>query len=175
MRLGRLGMAAAIATIVAGPVLAQQQPSITTDGDDVKIRGCVTPVKAYPASVPPLLVWSRSDIMLSTAMGLDTPSIAATGPQGRVFYWLEDDEDLAKHVGQMVEVDGELKDFEKGEMEIKRDGAFTDVALKMGGKEEKIRVPSTWLGPGSNDDREFDIIGRRIEVNDVKVLGACSR
>jgi hypothetical protein len=89
MKPGALAVMSIVSALAAGSLHAQQQPSITIDGDDVRIRGCVTPVRGYPTQVPPLLVWSRSDIMLATAMvdGAASPAAAAS----RVFYWLEDD------------------------------------------------------------------------------------
>ena len=91
------------------------------------------------------------------------------------FYWLEDDDDLAKHVGQMVEVKGDLKDFETGEVEIEREDDFTEIELDLDGKKEKARVPTAWLrGTGADRDQEFEIAARRIDVEEVRVLGACT-
>jgi hypothetical protein len=89
-----------------------------------------------------------------------------------VFYWLEDDEDLSKHVGQMIEVGGDLGDFEKGEVDIEKDGDFTEIELKLDGKTEKARVPSAWLG-APRGEGEFDIVARKIDVDKVTVLGTC--
>ena len=69
-----------------------------------------------------MLVWSRGDILLAgaEAAGPLAPNpVGTTGLAGRVFYFLDDEEDLAKHVGQEIEVKGDLEDFEKGEIEIK--------------------------------------------------------
>jgi hypothetical protein len=85
---------------------------------------------------PTILVWSRSDIMLAgaPAIGSRPQGPDPAGVSGRVFYWPEDDEDLA-YVGQMVEVKGDLEDFEKGQIEMKRDNGslrsrWTSVARK---------------------------------------------
>jgi hypothetical protein len=104
---------------------------------------------------------------------LSSPSALGSGQLAeRVFYWLEDDEDLAKHVGQMIEVKGDLGDFEKGEIEFDKDGDFTKIELKLDGKTEKARVPTAWLG-ASRGEGEIDIVARKIDVDSVKVLGAC--
>jgi hypothetical protein len=155
------GTSLSIATLAAA-----QQPAVVVDGDDITIRGCVSRVSPGSSIGAPMMVWTRGDIMLSNA----------TAPGGkltdRVFYWLEDDEDLAKHVGQLIEVKGDLGDFKKGEVEIDRKGDFTEIELKLGDKEEKARVPTAWLGVARSEG-EFDIVARKIDVDEVKVLGAC--
>ena len=157
------GASLSIATLAA----AGQQPAVAVRGDDITIRGCVGRAQPGTATNAPMLVWTRGDIMLSNAS-----AIGAAQSTGRVFYWLEDDEDLSKHVGQMIEVEGDLGDFQKGEVDIDRDGDFTKIELKLGGKTEKARVPTTWLGAPQGEG-DFDIVARKIDVDDVKVLGTC--
>lgn len=167
MILCRFGLTLALAMFAASSAGAQR-PAITVDDDDITIRGCITQAPSPSPVAPTTLVWSRSDIMLSAAE-LSVPA-AAPG----VFYWLDDDDDLAKHVGQRVEIKGDLEDFEEGEVEIEKDGDFTEIELDLGGKKEKARIPTSWLGAAApNRDREFDIVARRIDVKDVRVLGAC--
>ena len=157
------GAALSVATVAT----AAQQPTVVVHDDDITIRGCVGRVQPGSIGNAPALVWTRGDIMLSGASALNAGQLT-----DRVFYWLDDDEDLSKHVGQMVEVKGDLGDFKKGEVEIDRDGDFTKIELKLGGKTEKARVPTAWLGvPQSEGD--FDIVSRKIDVDKVKVLGAC--
>ena len=125
---GALAMAAAFVA-----TLGAQQPAVTGDDDDITIRGCVREVDLRTTN-PSLLVWSRSDLMLvgAEAAGADAPNpIGTAGFAGRVFYWLDDDEDLAKHVGQRIEIRGDLEDIEKGEIEIDQDGAFTKIEIKL--------------------------------------------
>jgi hypothetical protein len=150
--------------------LDAQRSAVSVVGDNVTIRGCISQVNPQTSTPPTILVWSRSDIMLAGATGFD----AGTADVGsRVLYWLEDDENLSKYLGQMVEVKGELDDFEKGQIEINRDGAFTEIELDLGGKEEKVRVPTAWLGPTAREDQEFEIMARRVDVEDVNVIGPC--
>lgn len=177
MQLCRVSLAVVLMAMALAPVRAQQ-PAVTVDGDDITIRGCIRQASTQPQAAPTMLVWSRSDIMLAgvTAVGPDAPNpVGTAGLAGRVFYWLDDEEDLAKYVGQQVEVQGELEDFEKGQIEIERDGEFVDIELDLDGKEEKARVPISWLGEGGlPKDREIDIVARRIDVEKVRVLGACN-
>ncbi|HEU4693833.1 MAG TPA: hypothetical protein VFS23_35960 [Vicinamibacterales bacterium] len=151
-----------VATIAA----AGQQTTVVVNNDDITIRGCAG--RASPGAAERMMVWTRGDIMLSNPSGLRSGQLA-----DRVFYWLDDDEDLSKYVGQMIEIKGDLGDFEKGEVEFDRDGDFTDIKLKLDGKTEKARVPTSWLGGAARGEGDVDIIARKIDVDDVKVLGAC--
>jgi hypothetical protein len=148
----------------------QQQPSVAVHGDDITIRGCVGRATGGTLSGDPTLVWSRGDIMLMNALfsGDGTSSRLAD----RVFYWIDNDKDLAKHVGQMVEVKGDLGDFKKGEVKFDRDGDYTTIKMKLGGKEEKVRMPTVWLNAPKGED-DVDIVTRKVDIDKVKVLGAC--
>ena len=146
---------------------AGKQPSVVVNDDEITIRGCVGRVTPGGPADERMLVWTRGDIMLSNPSALRSGQLAE-----RVFYWLDDDDDLSKHVGQMIEVKGDLGDFEKGEIEFDRDGDFTEIELKLDGKTEKARVPNALLGPHRSEG-EIDIVSRKIDVDDVKVIGAC--
>ena len=118
------GVLLALAVAAQASVVAQQ-PAVTIDDDDITLRGCVRRVDVQASVAPTMLVWTRSDIMLAgvTATDLSAPNpVGTSGIAGRVFYWLEDDEDLSKHIGQMIEVKGELEgEMEKGQIEIERE------------------------------------------------------
>jgi hypothetical protein len=152
-----------LATLAA----AGQQPSVVVNDNDITIRGCVGRMSPGGPTDERMLVWTRGDIMLSNPSALRSGQLAE-----RVFYWLDDDEDLSKHIGQMIEVKGDLGDFKKGEVDIERDGNFTKIELKLDGKTERARVPTAWLGT-SRGEGEFDIVSRKIDVDSVKILGAC--
>lgn len=149
---------------------ASQQPNVVVNDDDITIRGCVGPAAPRGVADERMLVWTRGDIMLSNPSALRSGQLAE-----RVFYWLDedDDEDLAKHVGQIVEVKGDLGDFEKGEVDFDKDGDFTKIELKLDGKTERARVPTAWLGAAARGEGDIDIVTRKIDVDSVKVLGAC--
>ena len=90
---------------------------------------------------------------------------AALPLRDRVFYWLDEDEDLSKHRGQRVEIKGELEDFEKGKVEVDRKDDYTKVKLHLDGKTEEAKVPSSWLNEWANPkDQKFEIVARRIDV-----------
>jgi hypothetical protein len=167
----RLTYVVALALALLGSSKVTAQRSATTiDGDDITIRGCVTRagVLAVGGDGSPLL-WSRGDIMLSAATGIDPRS---PGANSRFFYWV--DEDLGTHLGEYVEIKGELEEVKRGEIEIDRDDDVTTIELNLGGKKEKARVPTSWLGQATDDDdREYDIAVQRIDVKDVKTLRGC--
>jgi hypothetical protein len=152
--------------LTAAPEAARQ--AITLDKDDITIRGCV--MQEGPSSPDGhTLAWSRKDIMLAAA---ELPPAAAAS---RVFYWIDDDT-LAEHVGQQIEIKGKLDDFETGKIKIDRDGEFTEITLDLDDDDQKIRVPNSWLSPAApGQDRKFEIAARRMKVKDLHVLGACGR
>ena len=161
-----LMVASVLATMAFAP---QQQPSITVHHDNITIRGCVGRA-AGTLSGEPTLVWSRGDIMLMNALFNSDGNSSRLAD--RVFYWIDNDKDLAKHVGQMVEIKGDLGDFKKGEVKFDRDGNFTTIKMKLGGKEEKVRMPTVWLNAPKGED-DVDIVTRKIDIDKVNVLGAC--
>jgi hypothetical protein len=180
MSFNRFLLAIVVALLATSAIggLRAQQAAFTIDGDNVTMRGCVRQAGLQPAIPATVLIWSRSDIMLAgvTAANAGAPTpVGTSGLSEQVFYWLEDDDDLSKHVGQWVEVKGDLKDLEIGKVEIDRDGDFTEIEVKLDGKNDKARVPTSWLrGTGADNDREFKIVARRIDVDDVRALGACN-
>ena len=80
----RIALSAALVTLAAATGEAAY--------DNFTIRGCVTSATAPNVIAPSTFVWSRSDIMLAAAEARPD----AVPMTGRVFYWLDDDEDLAK-------------------------------------------------------------------------------
>lgn len=169
-----LKMAAALTFGVMFATATSGAQSVQINGDDITITGCIARSAGIAsAAAPDLLVWSRGNIMMT---GVAAGASRGPAADGRIFYWLDDEDDLARYVGQQVEVEGELDDFQKGEIEVDRDGDFTEIELKLGGKEEKIRVPTSWLaGTGvPQRDTELKIVSRKIDVENVRVIGACS-
>jgi hypothetical protein len=174
------GLAASFAlALVAAAPLAAQQPTVTIDDDNITLRGCIQKVDLKAPAPPSTLVWSRSEIMMAgiAAAKQDAANpVGTSGVAGRVFYWLDNEEDFSEHVGQLVEVDGTLEDFESGEIEIKRDGEFTEIELDIDGAQEKARFPSSWFrGIDVDNEKEFEIVTRKIDVDEVRVVGPCNQ
>jgi hypothetical protein len=102
--------------------------------------------------------------------------IGTTGALGRVFYWLDDEDDFARYAGQRVEIVGELSDeIDHGEIEMETEGDFTRVEFDAGGREAKARIPTSWFGPALRGrDLEADIAFRTVDVERVTPLGPCT-
>jgi hypothetical protein len=169
----RANYLAAAVTLASAVGLEAQQPGVRIDEDHVTIRGCVMRAEGYaPADRMPI-VWSRNDILVSLVGGVyDNP--AASNPAGHVFYYLED-EDFTDRVGRLVEIRGDLEDVKKGEVEIERKDDFTEIELKFSGRTERARIPTPWFATRKGDEREYQVIVQRVDVEDVRELGACNR
>jgi hypothetical protein len=156
--------------------LAAQQPIVTIEGDNIAITGCFARVTASPSMAPTSLLWSKGDLMLASAAAAGANVAVPVGTSGvsdRVFYWLNNEDDMAKYLGQRVRITGEVDDFQKGEIEIDRDGDYANVKLEIDKQDEDIRIPMAFLGRGIRDDVNIDIVARKVDVDDVDVLGPC--
>jgi hypothetical protein len=164
---------AAAVTATSAVGLGAQQPGVSIHEDDITIRGCVMRAERYaPADRMPI-VWSRNDILVSLVGGDDRPG--AGTPAGHVFYYL-DDENLTDRVGRIVEVKGSLEDVRKGQIEVDREYDFTTLELEFSGKNEKVRIPTPWFGAArSSNERDYQVIVQRVDVDDVRVVGNCDR
>jgi len=174
-------VACALATAATLPLAADPQARGAGSRDDqFVVTGCVTPARdVRGAAHQSILVWSRGDVYLSALDVRFKPSERPVGTGGGtfmpIFYWIDDENDFAKHVGQRVEVVGELgDDIEKGEIEFDHDGDFTEVEFDVGGREARARIPTSWLGPQTQGrDVDLDVMVRTVDVEKVTVLGAC--
>ena len=167
----RFGIALTAGLVTVAGLRADATGPLPGD-DDFTIRGCVTSATAPNVVTPSTFFWSRGDIMLAAA---EAPPDA--GPMaGRVFYWLDEDdqEDLGKYTGQRVEIKGEMKDLEKAKVKVDRDDGFVKVKLDLDGKDREARVPADWVSSWKGDkDEKYDIAVRRVDIDKIKVLGAC--
>ena len=171
-----IGMAMALhATSATSQSVATATPQPSNgDNKEVTITGCV--VKGDVGYV--LTNVAQETAAAAVAAGTpSTPQPAGTVMPGRVIYWLEDDDDLAKHAGQKVEVRGELEgDATTGKISAEREGGLVELEFKVAG-EKKVTVlvpsvPPTVGTSGSVGDKERDIayIVRKIDVDSVKML-----
>jgi hypothetical protein len=166
--------AAVVAAAVVSTANLLVAPRLSAD-DTVTIRGCVRRSDLSVPLAPSMLAWGRNDIMITGAAAMDSPrSVTIGGAVMPSFYWLDDDEDLAEHVGLDVEISGDLGDFARGEIEIEQDDGITKIEMNLRGTKETARIPTRWLhGTGLDIEREFEIVGRRLDVDDIRVIGVC--
>ena len=182
MRLLSFGAAGVVAVALTATAAATQ-PAVQVDGNNITMQGCVAAANSPLRAPFETLIWSRGGILTA---GTAVADAAVTGRAeelaGRVLYWIDDD-DLKDHVGRLVVVRGELEGLKKGELEIERDGDYTEIRLELDGDEEEIRVPTAWLeraGPArasraNADDVDIEIATRKVDIKDVKVLGPCGQ
>jgi hypothetical protein len=153
---------------------AAQQPTTIVKGDEIRMSGCVTRTDPAAMTSGSVLAWTRGDLLLSRAVieGYPVGTSGVAGPGG-VVYYLNTGDDLARHIGHFVEVKGDLEDIETGRVKIDHKGDFTEVQIELDGDEDKVRVPTAWFGIPVRD-KEYNIIARKIDVDDVRVLGPCA-
>ena len=141
---------------------------------DVKLSGCLIRGEGdgagYLLANPPTEPWLNSPGQQVTPSALGT-----SGDYATMFYWLAGDDDLKRHVGHRVEIEGELKgDVKDGEIATERKDNWTDLTVKADGRTMKAHVPNTSIFPASNKDkdRKSEILVRRIDVKRVRMISA---
>ena len=167
--------------VTALPARAAAQVRAGDKDDQFVVEGCVTPTRDVRIGTGPhsLFVWSRGDVYLASPDARFKPAepVGTSGTFVPVFYWIDDENDFAKHVGQRVEIVGEMSGrLRKGELEIKHEDGFTDLEFEVGGREAKARVPRAWFGPAlreGQNETETDVVVRTVDVEKVTVLGPC--
>jgi len=170
-----------VALISALPNGAAAQARAGDKDDQFVVSGCVTPTRDVRIGTGPqsLFIWSRGDVYLGSPTGNFKPSepMGTTGSFIPVFYWIDDENDFAKYVGQRVEIAGEMSDtLRKGELEIKHENGFTELEFEVGGREATARVPRAWFGPAvreASQDADLDVVVRTVDIEKVTVLGPC--
>ena len=141
---------------------------------DVKLSGCLIRDEGgddeYLLANPPTEPWLNSPGQQVTPSALGT-----SGDYATIFYWLDGDDDLKRHVGHRVEVEGELKgDVKDGEISTERKENWTDVTVKADGRTMKAHVPNSSIFPATNRDKErkSEILVRRVDVKRVRMVSA---
>jgi hypothetical protein len=111
--------------------------------------------------------WQRADTSVTPG------AVGTSGTVASIFYWLEDDDDLRSHVGQRVEVEGELKgEIADGEIEIDRKDKWTEITIKADGDTLEARVPHMSVVPVGDGDRKVPVLVRKVDVNRVRMVAA---
>lgn len=153
------------------PLSAGGQTRGAGDRDDqFVVTGCVTPTADVRAAGPQsIFLWSRGDVYLTFPDIRFRPSEAArpvgtTGVFIPVVYWVDDEDDFARHVGQRVEIVGELSDeFDKGELEIDHEGDVTEIEFEVDGRNATARIPTAWLLPTPDWPTKTTLTRRRMK------------
>jgi hypothetical protein len=140
----------------------------------VRLSGCLIAGEGDDAAY--LLANPQAEPYLNAAGTQVTPSTLGTsGEYATIFYWLERHGDLRSHVGQRIEVEGDLRgDVKDGEITTERKDNWTELRVKADGRTLKARVPNSSIFPASNRDKErkSDILVRRVDVERVRMISA---
>lgn len=182
------GVVAAWMFAAAAAMAAQQQPSTAgaasaqpapapspgaAGNDSITLQGCVR-----PAVDPGRVI--VTDVTEVAQAGRSTMPAEAHGR--KVIFWLDKDDALKSHVGQMVQVTGTLGDIEKSEAELKagsqKDGGLV-VEFEGPGRDVKAsnQVVGEALGTSGRTTPEKDDVPTflmRVQVRDVRqTAGTC--
>ena len=97
----------------------------------------------------------------------------------RILYWLDDDDDeVQKLMGQLVEVTGEVEgDVKRGEIEVEREDGMIELEIKAGDRKATVKladVPSAIGTSGSVSDREKELpyLVRKLDVKSARSIAA---
>ena len=158
--------------IAAGVAVGLSSVAATAQQNQIAFHGCVTPGV------------DAGSYVMTNLMEMPEPG-GSTMPEvehgRRILYWLDNDDDVKKHIGGMVEVRGEFTKLEKSEIELKagrqKDGGLI-VEFEVPGKD--VRASNAAVGAavgtaGRVDAEKNDIptFLAHIDVKSVKAMGAC--
>jgi hypothetical protein len=142
--------------------------------ETIKLNGCLIKAEGdndYLITNLP----SEPSSSTSADRRVTTTAIGTASNFTNVFYWLGGDDDLKKHVGHRVEIDGELKgDIKEGQIKLDRKDNWTELEVKSDGHEMKAKVPNAYMftEPNRDKDRKISALVRKVDVNHVHMLSA---
>ena len=160
------GLALTTTAAVPGAAASPRDKSIT-------LSGCL--IRGEGDGAGYLLISHAFDPATTGSSGAAvTPgTIGTTGDFANLFYWLDGNGDLKKHVGHRVEIEGDVKgDVKDGEMKIDRKDAWTELTVKSGGRTMHARVPQASIVAGPDPQRKMDVLVRKVDVGHVRMLAA---
>ena len=165
----------ALAALGLSVQLVGQQPVVVNaNADDrVTLVGCV--IKGDGGS----LLSNVADLGSASAGSAATTVTSASNVAGRIFYWLDGDDDLNDHAGRKVEVVGKLEnEIDKAKISVEREDGMVEIEFKADGERRvTVKVPEMPAPVGTSgglSDRESThrIFVRKIDVKSIKVLAS---
>ena len=141
--------------------------------DEIKLSGCLIRGEEGAAY---LLTNAPGDpaIFKADDHRVAPSAVGTSGGFATIFYWLYGNDELNEHVGQRVDVEGELEgDVRDGEIRTLRKDGWTEVEVTSSGHTMKARVPNaSFLWAADRDNEKGRILIRRVNVEKVKMIGA---
>jgi hypothetical protein len=173
------------AMVVTGLVAAGAAAPVSAAEEKVTVVGCA--VKGNGDGDGFLLANSVEQTTRTTVT--PTPAGAAVSQTttnalkpARILYWLDDDDhEVAKLMGQLIEVTGEVEgDIKRGEIEIERENGMIELEIKAGGRKANVKladVPSAVGTSGSVKDHEVELpyLVRKLDVKSAKSIAPSCR
>jgi hypothetical protein len=164
-----------VCTTIVPVVQGEPASAFRLDDRNVKLTGCL--VKGERGDHGYLITNLPSEPSSTSPAGVSVVPGAAgtTGAYSTIFYWLDDDDDLERHVGHYVEIDGRVKgDLKPGEIKLERKDNWTEVTVKSDGRSMKATVPNASLFPASTQDKDRKVTAlvRRVDVDHVRMVDA---
>jgi hypothetical protein len=168
-----------VAALIAGAI-AIGAPSRSADGGslddkDIKLSGCLIRGEGDAAGYFLSNTPTEPALQRSADANVAPSALGTAGSFATIFYWLEGDPALKSHVGNRVEIEGQLKgDLKEGEIKVDRKEKWTELTVKADGRSLKANVPLTSVlpAPGKNGDGKHDVAVRRVDVSKVRMLAA---
>ncbi len=145
------------------------------DENDVTLRGCLVKGEGDGAGYLLTNTVAAPGFARSGDSRIEPNAVGTTGGTASIFYWLDDDDGLKTNIGHEVEVTGDLEgDLEEGEITLDRKDRWTEMTVKSKGRTMKANVPNSSIYPAPNQDtdQKARVIVRKVDVDDVKMLGA---
>lgn len=160
---------------LSAQLVAQQPVVVNANSDDrVTLVGCV--IKGDGGSVLSNVADPWGSVPAGSAA---TTVTSASSVAGRVFYWLDGDNDLDDHAGRKVEVVGKLdNEIDNAKISVEREDKMVEIEFKADGERKvTVKVPEAPAAVGTSgkvSDRESThrIVIRKIDVKSIKVLAS---
>jgi hypothetical protein len=172
MKLSRISATLILTSVLALAVAAVPSGAPLRD-KSIKLSGCL--IRGEGGGAGYLLI-SRAFDPATTAVGgahVTPGTIGTSSDFANIFYWLDGNGDLRKHVGHRVEIEGDAKgDIKDAEMKINRKDNWTELTVKSEGRTMNARVPQASIVAGPDADRKMDVLVRKIDVEHVRMLAA---
>jgi hypothetical protein len=169
------------AAIVLTALVAGSRPAHLTAADEkVTLTGCA--VKGNGDGDGFLLANSVEQTTRTTTTPTPAGTVSSTTTTNemkpaRILYWLDDDDhEVAKLMGQLIEVTGEVEgDVKRGEIEVERENGMIELEIKTDGRKANVKladVPSAIGTAGSVKDHETELpyVVRKLDVKSAKSL-----
>jgi hypothetical protein len=173
MNLARLRLASALVLAVFASAFATDSAGAAFDDKSIKLTGCL--VRGEGDGKGYLLINTPFEPSLQSSRDAHvTPgSVGTVGDFANMFYWLDGDRNLQRHIGHRVEIEGHAKgDVKDGDMKVDRKDNWTEMTVKADGRTMKARVPNASIVGSGHDDHDLKVLVRKIDVGQVKMLGA---